>query len=105
MTLSIVDVIYLTIFAQSDIAKFLHFNNNIKKYEWRKGRITISSSYLEIFRARELVRVREMRKWRETRSDSGPQPRSPEFVTHHLNSALGHDLSVTWPLGIPSGSP
>jgi len=35
----------------------------------------------------------------------GPQPRSPEFVTQGQNSALGHDLSVTWLLGIPLGSP
>jgi hypothetical protein len=36
---------------------------------------------------------------------SGPQARPPSSVTHSQNSALGHDLSVTWLLGIPLGSP
>ena len=47
--------------------------------------------------------MREMRKRRETQSIPGPQARSPEFVTHGQNLALGHDLSVTWLLGIPMG--
>jgi len=72
------------------------------------------SQYLSMYFMPYLVPVQQAEQYREgwliAQRAHGNSPRSdrrsiPIHECTHLNSALGHDLSVTWPLGIPSGSP